>query len=241
MDAGRMEPGGTWSSRLLEDISSTDSVVLLLSESVASSAGNSAEIQTLASESRSRDIDVVPVLLEEIEIPSALQGIVAIDLSKEGALGVSRLIVRLLGAKAIDFQKISPQAFEKMTLDLLVAEGFETSAVPDSEVGDRGYDSVAHKGSETWVVQAKHYSQSRLSVNLIRRALLQMEDQAPPGANLIFVTSAQPTSVALEFLHESSRSRRVVIWDRVRLEQMLLRHPPILEEYFSSSGRGSVQ
>lgn len=241
MDAGRMEPGGAWSSRLLDDISSTDSVVLLLSDSVAASAENDAEIRTLASESRSRDIDVVPVLLEKIEIPSVLQGIVAIDLSEEGALGVGRLIVRLLGAQAINFETISPQDFERMTSVLLTAEGYDVSAVPDREAGDRGYDLVAHKGSEMWVVQAKHYSQSRLSVNLIRRTLLRLEEQAPPGANLLLVTSTQPTSVALQYLLESSKSRRIEILDRVRLEQMLLEHPPVLEEFFLFSGRGRVQ
>jgi len=116
----KFHPGQDFRSAIFEAIGSSDIVVVLLSRAALNARWVEAETaMALSLESKRRDIDLVPVLLEPCEVPEGFRDRLMVDLSKDGALGVGRLIARLRGDRAIDFKALDPQLFERLVRECL--------------------------------------------------------------------------------------------------------------------------
>jgi hypothetical protein len=189
-------------------------------------------VAALDQESKRRDIDLVPVLLEPCKIPEGLSGRLAVDLSQDGALGVGRLITRLLKDRAVDFKALDHLAFERLVYDLLQHELLDTIEVHRGT--DQGYDFAGSRDGEHWVVEVKHYSQQRLSVSAIHQIMGMISDS--PGTNALLVTSGQLTSVASKYLEDASSRvpARIRVIDGVELKQLLAKHPDLIDNYFAT-------
>src|SRR6266536_1248855 len=227
----QFHPGQNVRSAILEAIESSDILVILLSRAALDTRWVEAETaMELSLESKRRDIDLVPVLLEPCEVPEGLRDRLTVDLSEDGALGVGRLIARLKGDRAIDFKALNGQLFERLVRDVLEYEGYAATAPP--HVADMGYDFVGLRGSESWLVEVKHYSQKRVSVEAIHQ-IARLFDNLDSGTNVLLVTSSQLTSVAQEYLEDISRPSpgRIAVIDGVALKQLVAKHPDLIDKY----------
>jgi len=230
----QFHPGQNVRSAILEAIESSDILVILLSRAALDTRWVEAETaMELSLESKRRDIDLVPVLLEPCEVPEGLRDRLTVDLSEDGALGVGRLIARLKGDRAIDFKALNGQLFERLVRDVLEYEGFAVTPAGDGR--DMGYDFAGRRGSESWLVQVKHYSQKRVSVAAIHEIAKRLRGM-DSDANALLVTSGQLTSVAQEYLRDTSdqSGAHISVIDSVELKQLIAKHPDLIDKYFAS-------
>jgi Predicted endonuclease distantly related to archaeal Holliday junction resolvase and Mrr-like restriction enzymes len=234
--------GQTISSAIYDAIESSDVVIVLLSQAALRTDWVRAETaMALSQESKRRDIDLVPVLLEPCEIPDGLRDRLAVDLSQDGALGVGRLITRLMGDRAVDFKALDASSFESLVAEILRREDFALTAV--SRNADMGRDFTASHGGERWVIEVKQYTpQKRLSVSVINQVIEQVR-RYEPEANALLVTSGQLTSVAQDYLDHASRQMggRIRVIDGVELKQLLAKHPDLIDRYFAPGRPGARQ
>ncbi|MER7003571.1 restriction endonuclease [Dactylosporangium sp. NPDC000555] len=217
---------------LLAPLKPGDTVVVLLSaDALASPWGQAETAKALALEARRRKIGIVPVLLEPCPLPEAFRDRVVVDLSRDGALGVPRLIARLRGDRAVDFKSLSHRDFERLVGEVLTLEGFSVEAV--GGMGDVGYDFVVSKDDQVWLAEVRHYSQGRLSVDVVHRMAFSVLRKRA-GARGLLITSTQITSLAAEQLVESAQRVGVTIRviDGVELKQMVLGHPELIDHFF---------
>jgi hypothetical protein len=235
-------PGRTIRSAIHDAIESSDIVIILLSRAALRADWVRAETaMALSLESKRLDIDLVPVLLEPCEVPAGLRDRLAVDLSQDGALGVGRLITRLVGDRAVDFKALDPSSFERLVAEILTREDFALTAEPRN--ADMGRDLVGTRGGEYWVIEVKQYTpQRRMSVSVIDQLIGQLR-RYKPEANGLLVTSGQLTSVAQDYLDNASDQLggRVRVIDGIELKQLLAKHPDLIERYFASGRPGARQ
>ncbi len=143
----------------------------------------------------------------------------------------------------IDFRGLEDwKAFERLTADVLEAEGFRIIREPS--VDKSGVDILAeetlasHSGAIQqirWFVQCKHYSGSRKSVGRkeVEEILYAFSARAEHG--LLIATDTAVTEEAARVLERATKSDQCVhlvkVWNRRELENRLLRHPGILRKY----------
>lgn len=231
------EAPGRLGTTLADAVASTDMVVFLLSKAVGDVTPASSSMELLAFDAKQRGLDLVPVLLEPCEIPANLKHHTPVDLTEDGALGISRLMTRIRGQATIDFRRLKPPQFEDLVLMLLKDE-FGNLDQPTG-AKDHGHDAVMTQGDKTWLVQVKHYSRGRISVRDISDMLARIQGHTATEAYALLVTNAQVTSEAEAFLHgtDPGRAERVRIMDGSAVEEMLLGHPDLIERYFGDVDR----
>lgn len=153
---------------------------------------------------------------------------------------VGLLMTRLMKDRAVDFRALNTSLFERLVGDILSREDYTLTA--SSHQRDMGHDFVGSQGGERWVVEVKHYHpHSRVSVSAIHQVMVTLR-HFEPDANALFVTSAQLTSVAQEYLENAFRdsSARIRVIDGVALKQLLAKYPDLIDKYFAAGqlGRG---
>lgn len=229
-----LEFGQTIRSAIFDAIESSDVVVVLLSAAALRSPWLETEtVMALRQETKRRDIDLVPVLLEPCEVPESLQNRIVVDLSKDGAIGVGRLITRLMKDRAVDFAILDERNFLRLVGDVLEREFFDLTISPAHP--DLGHDFLGIRNGEHWLVEVKHYhSKQRMSVSMIQQVVAKLR-RREPAANALLVTSSQLTSVAREYLQEvvQSGSESINLVDGVELKQLLAKYPDLVDKYFA--------
>jgi HJR/Mrr/RecB family endonuclease len=227
------------SQQVLHAIQSRDSFVVLLSPESVKSAFVQEELATALDR---RDVDVVPVLLETVRLPTSLTGRHPVDLRETAS--IDRLVDRLLRGSSVDLSDLSAPRFEALVAELLERYGFTITEVAGPS--DRGFDLVATYTDPLglldpveFLVNIKLYRQARVSVLEIRRFVDVILSR--PGATGLLVTNAQLTSPARETLSDlTPRGNRVRAIDGPRLRQMLLEHPDIARQFGQANGTDST-
>lgn len=239
-----LRPGDSIAERIEEGLSASDVLLILLSPQSVSSRWVEHELSAaLSRELKSRAIIIVPVLIEDCQIPASLAGRVHLDLRSNLELGVRDLVRELDVVSRIDFSQLDSRSFERLVGDLLIALGFSVEFFGQST--DAGFDLKATYPTrdpfgvlkdELWLVQVKLYRRERVSIGSIHEMVGRLMSSAGSSKGLI-VTNSQLTSVAHEFLHNFSRKSRadVRIIDGAELRQLLLRHPDLVRLYFGPS------
>ena len=217
----------------------SDFVLVLLSRaSVASQWIRHEWNSALSKELNDRAIKVLPILIEDCEIPLLLADRVYLDLRKDRDAGVQRLVAQLSAAPDIQFSELTPPDFELLIGDLLIELGFSLTATPSPQ--DTGFDfrgtfksrdpSGAEK-TDTWLVEAKFYRQERVSVSVLHRVLGLL--QAWPDVTMgLIVTNGNLTSEARRTLDESGFGQKLRVIERAELTKLVVQHPKLIERYF---------
>jgi restriction endonuclease Mrr len=214
--------------------------VILLSGHALAGAPMQEELTTALDR---RDVDVVPVLLDAVDLPASLRGRKPVDL-REGA-GFDRMVDRLLRGSSVDLATLTPIQFEALIRELLQRYGYTITQTARS--GQPGYDLVATHidplgllDPVEFLVEVKLYRRDRVSVSEIHR--LAGVVLARPGASGLFVTNAQLTSAARMTLEQLTASgSRVKTIDGPLLRQMLVEHPDIARQYGQALGTDSTR
>jgi restriction endonuclease Mrr len=238
-----LRPGDSIAERIEEGLSASDILLILLSAQSVRSRWVEHELNAaLSRELKSRAITIVPVLIEDCEIPAALVGRVNLDLRSNLEQGVRTLVQELDVVSRIDFSQLDFRSFERLVGDLLIALGFSVEFSRQST--DAGFDLKATYQTrdpfgafkdELWLVQVKLYRRERVSIGSIHEMVGRLMS-SPGSSKGLIITNSQLTSVAYAFLGDFSRKSRteVRIIDGAELRQLLLRHPDLVRLYFGT-------
>ena len=186
---------------------------------------------------------LVPVLVADCEIPSVLRDRQYLDMrGNNREIGIRRLVEQLSAVPAISFTDMTPQTFERLVGDLLVALGFTVES--HSGAHDKGIDFTAIYNSrdpfgvekkETWLVESKLYSKSRVSISALREAVGLLVGWHKAAMALI-VTSGNITSEGRRFLEDSEYGSRIRVIEGPELTNLIAQYPALIERYFPHGG-----
>lgn len=243
-DEWELQLGDSIVQHIERAVESSDFVLVLLSPAAVNSHWIEHEWSAAFSkELNDRAIRILPVLIADCDIPPLLASRAYLDLRTNREVGVQRLVDQLSAASAIEFSHITPQDFEKLVADLLVELGFSVQTTSGSGGKDRGFDFFATYGAQdpfgvvgtqSWLVEARLYRNSRVSVSVLRElvGVLSIE-QASMG---LIVTNGTLTSEARHFLQAVDRGKRLRLIDGTELTSLIARFPRLVERYFTRSG-----
>jgi TIR domain/Restriction endonuclease len=241
-----LQPGDSIASRIIEAVSSSDLILVLLSPNSINSRWVQTELnETLSRELQTRAITVIPALVEDCTMPPPLANLVYLDLRSDLEGGIDRLIQQLGIAPDIDFSRLDPQSFESLVADLLRSLGF--SIEHQALSSDSGFDFKASfptrdpfgaRHEDVWLVEVKHYKNQRVSVDAVRQMVSYMT-MLPGAKKGLVVTSAQLTSVAQEVLAELTTNLRTElrVIEGTELKRLLLEHPQLVKRYFGQEAQ----
>jgi hypothetical protein len=242
-DEWELSPGDSITNRIAEVVASSDYVVVLLSPASVSSRWIQAEWSSaLSSELTDRAIRVLPVLIGDCDVPPLLANLRYLDLRGNFDSGVQRLVTQLSVAPSIQFSNLTPQHLESLVGDLLLELGFSVEAQMARH--DQGFDFKASYKSrdpfgvektEVWLVEAKLYRNSRVSIGALREALGLLSGW-PDVTMALIVTSGNITSEARRFLAETKSGSKVRIIEGPELTDLIARYPVLIERHFPHGG-----
>lgn len=224
-------------------LAASDYVVVLLSRHSVQSRWVRQELEaTYGREIDARAVTVVPVLLEDCDVPPVLASKQFVDLRSNVDDGIAALAARLSAATRVDFAGLSEHEFEELIADLLKALGFEVQVVPG--VHERGFDIVAmHRGMDPFgaeyrqrfLVQCKHYRHGRANLDSVQ-TLIEALGQPPEASTGLLVTTAQFTSPVREWVAvQVGRGKRLRLMDGTDLRRLLLQHPEVARKHFAKA------
>jgi hypothetical protein len=122
-----------------------------------------------------RDVTVLPVMIEDCKIPPLLADRQYLDLRFNFEKGLDQLVEEMGLTPSIDFSRLDGKSFLELVADLLRALGF-TGIEQESRLGDRridikaAYDRKDPFGTErreTWIVEVKFYRKERADLRSI--------------------------------------------------------------------------
>lgn len=185
-----------------------------------------------------RDVDVVPLLLEESEVPRELAG--RNPVAFEFAPGdVSALVERIVeGSGAYQLDRLKPRALEELVGELLSRYGFELrQAERDGEADFRGTyrEPFGIFRPIPVVVEVKSSRDGRIPLRQVL-SFAERSTREDPASVAILVTNAQFTSAAHQALsdaHAITSSLRIL--DGPALRRLLLGNDDLFRKY--SPGR----
>lgn len=242
LDAYELEAGDSIFSTIESAVSASDFLVVLLSNNSVKSDWIENELgATLASDLTTRDITVLPVLIEDCEIPPSLASYQLFDLRTNFDRGIVRLAEQIGSAKEIDFSKLDWRTFENLVADLLEAVGFvnieQELAIDNRQVDMKAnylyHDPFGAEVRDTWIVEIKFYQQSRADLKSIHQLAGYLSNLSIRSKGLL-ITNSQLTSAAKAWLESAeSRSRvEIRVIDGTELKRLLLQHKGLVDKYF---------
>jgi hypothetical protein len=248
LDGWELALGDSIVERVERAVKASDVFLVFLSPASIGAQWIRAELgHALTRQMSDRAITIVPVLIEDCEIPPPLAGLFYIDLRDDWSAGVDRILHQISRAPDIDPLRIDAKALEQLARDLLVALDFSVSVSEARGGRDTGIDFIATQtGGDpsnpnqtvVWMVEVKAYRQGRVSVDTVKQ-LLGTLALTPAGTKGMLVTNGHVTSVAQEFLSDAlaETKREIRVIDGSELKTLLLKHPDLVSRYFPPVAR----
>jgi hypothetical protein len=242
LDADELRPGDRWAESIRIAISASSYFLLLLSKHSVRSSWVDHGVEAVSKELQSRDVTFIPVLLEDCDIPPSLAMYQCFDMRSGVKENSEKLAEALKATPKIDFEKLSPQAFEQLVVDLLQKLGF-VNLQSEIQQRDSGFDAVFEFrqkdpfGAETrevYVVETKLYRHSRADLQALRQ-LAGYAKNDPKINKALLVTNGNLTSVALDWVNDAPKVTGVLIRviDGTELKRLLLQNTDLVSKYFS--------
>jgi hypothetical protein len=236
-DSWELEPADSIEARILQAVSTSDYLLVLLSPKSVESKWVQYELGVAVG----WELNLIPAMIEDCEIPAFLAGKQYIDLRKDFNAGLQRLVSQLAAIPDIEFSRLDPRTFESLVADLLSDLGFSVQRTRPTH--DSGFDFIASYRSrdpfgaektETWLVESRLYREQRVSVSALRQMVGFLVTSRTAGKGLV-VTNGRMTSVAREFLAEitlkSGQELRVI--DGTELMALVIQRPSLVQQYFA--------
>jgi hypothetical protein len=244
LEADELRPGNHWAESIRTAISASAYFLLLLSKNSVRSSWMDHEVEAVLKELQSRDVTFIPVLLEDCDIPSSLAMYQCFDMRSGVKENLEKLVEALKATPKIDFEKLSPQTFEQLVVDLLQKLGF-VNLQPEMQQGARGFDAVVEFrqkdpfGAETrevYAVETKLYRHSRADLQALRQ-LVGLAKSDPKINKALLVTNGNLTSVALDWVNDAPKDTGIPIRviDGTELKRLLLQNTDLVSKYFPPS------
>ncbi|MGP1387237.1 MAG: TIR domain-containing protein [Thainema sp.] len=244
LDTDELRPGNHWAESIRTAISASAYFLLLLSKNLVRSSWMNYEVDAALKELQSRDVTFIPVLLEDCDIPPSLAMYQFFDMRSGVKENLEELAEALKATPKIDFEKLSPQIFEQLVVDLLQKLGFVNLHL-EMQQRDRGFDAVVEFrqkdpfGAETrdvYAVETKLYRHSRADLPALRQ-LVGIAKSDPKINKALLVTNGNLTSAALDWVNNAPQNLGISIRviDGTELKRLLLQNTDLVSKYFPPS------
>jgi hypothetical protein len=230
-------PGERWQDAVERKLRTSDYFIVLVSSVALNSRHFHNEVlrQDFVRELSDRSITLIPIVLDDVQLPDAIRHIQHIDFRVDPRAAIEELVSRLESAVDINFSALSPRQFEELIADLLSDLGFQAEREAvfqgrrfDFRISFDSMDPFGGSTAEDWLIEVKHYSSGRLSVAVVTEfagIALAMGNQR---ARIALVTSSQVTSAAREII----RRTPVRLVEGVELKRILLTRPELVRKHF---------
>jgi HJR/Mrr/RecB family endonuclease len=244
-DINEINVGDSLTKKLEEGIKSSSFIIIVLSKSGVKSKWVNYEFNTaLVYSAQKQGVRILPVLIDDTVIPPNLSSIRYADFTKNKDLALQELIQTIRQEdkriiKPSNWDELDPISFENLVYDLLIAEKLQVTRQPGSK--DHGFDFLAYfynvlpgniVSKQKWVVEAKFYKNSKLSVKSIVQfyGIAKLSD----AHAILFVTNSDLTNAAKDFITNRIEDINVLVWDATILSDLLAKHDNIQNKYFTT-------
>ncbi len=215
-------------------------IVLLSANSIKSKWVQYELNLALTRDLNARNITLLPVLLEDCEIPISLSEYFIFDLRNPDNL--NKLINHIRIVPQIDFSALSYKQFEDLIEELLIRIGFKNIEREWEYKGNyidiKGVfshnDPFGEVVNETWIVEVKLYKSSRADIKTLNQLFTILQNFQEPVMGLL-VTNGQLTSAAQDWLNSENQKSRLRIIDGPKLKRYLMNYNDIVNKYFHGS------
>ncbi len=235
--AGGGAGGGAWRNAIEQSLKTSDYFLPIVSHASAASGHFAEEVlrADFVRELSDRAIKIIPIVLDRADVPTPLRGILYLDFTGDPDTAMKRLLDVFAPVVDIDFAALSPEAFEDLVADFLVAVG--RKAERDVVIDGREYDFVippsdtglfAEPGGGGWIVQVKHRTIERTSAAMIREMVAATAVLRERGYTVALVTSSQLTSAAREIATRAA----IHLVEGVELQTLLIDRPDLVRKHF---------
>lgn len=243
-DEFELKPGDSIKETIEAGLRSSDLMVLLLSPSAIKSDWVKLEWDyALNRQLRQRNISVVPVKVEECEIPPQLANRKHLDLTTDPQRGIDKLVELLEHTQEVDFGVLSAATFENLIADLLDELGF-TDVMRDQKIGSlhvdfeanfRSRDPFDGEADDRWIIEAKLYREKRFSIAALDQIIDHLST-LPRRYRGLLITNGHLTSQAAKFLKDASDRVDLRVIDGLELRSIVLRYSNLVAKYFEATG-----
>lgn len=255
MDSFEAEYADEWLHHILYSVESSDVVLLLMPEDDYERKWIRRELnKTLKYKLKSRSILVIPVYLGKNKFISSSGDQVVFfleneshsrSLKKYSEKSIEKLVTYLANVPKVDFDTLSPQMFEELIVALLRKLRF-FDIEQQHDIGDMGLDLIAKTKTRNpfggtsfinWIIEIKYNKNSRADISSLQKLSYYLEERAM-DVNGVLITNGQLTSTALDWIEYNEKEKRtsITVVDGVKLKQLILKHPKIVDEFFTHRG-----
>ncbi|MFQ9978074.1 TIR domain-containing protein [Clostridium cadaveris] len=224
-------------------ISACSYLIILLSPNSIKSRWIQYELNfALTRDLKARDITILPVLIEDCDIPSFLKEYQIFDLRNQN--NIDGLIEQIRTVSKINFSNLSYKQFEDLVEEMLnkfefiniEREWIYNGNEIDIKANYLRKDPLGEEIEETWIVEVKFYNNSRVDIKTLKQLITILSSFKEPVMGLL-VTNSQLTSVVQEWIKSKKLNNRIRIIDGPKLKRYLLKYNDIIEKYFNGSGQ----
>ncbi|WP_298861150.1 restriction endonuclease [uncultured Gimesia sp.] len=255
VDFFEAELADEWLHHVLYSVESSDVVLLLMPEDDYERKWIPRELnKTLKYKLKSRSILLIPVYLggNRFFAPSSGQVTFFLEneshshsLKKYSERSIEKLVTYLANVPKIEFNALSPIEFEHLIITLLnKLRFFEIEKQRSSH--NMGFDILAKTKTRnpfggtsfvSWAIEIKYNKNSRADISSLKQLSYYLEDRSI-DVNGVLITNGQLTSTALEWLEYNEKEKRtsITVVDGIKLKQLILKHPEIVDEFFGHRG-----
>jgi hypothetical protein len=244
LDADELQVGERWTESMRTAIASSAYCLILLSQQSVHATWLNHEAEAALKELQSRGITIVPVLLEDCDVPASLSTYQWFDMKAGIANNLEKLAEALSSTPKIDFAKLSPQTFEQLVVDLLQKLGFvhlrsriqADDLQLDAIVEYRHKDPFGVETREVYLVETKLYHHARADLQALNQ-LAKYAKSDPKINKALLVTNGNLTSVARDWVNDATQEEGIPVRviDGTELRRLLLQNTDLVSKYFSPS------
>lgn len=237
-----LQPMESISERVSRDLATSDFLLVLFSPASVHSRWVREELLPFMSrELDERAITVIPIRTGGVELPPALATRQYFDVDPASEESIARIVSRIRSVPLVDWSRLSAQSFEALVGELLIKRGFSVMRTPHRR--DLGFDFVASytasdpfggEKAETWLIEAKFYKESRVSVAALRQ-IMGVVYAHPKATKAAVLTNGQLTSAAKEFLSSPFASKADLrVLDGTTLTALISEYPDLCSRFFAA-------
>jgi len=255
MDSFEAEYADEWLHHILYSVESSDVVLLLMPEDDYERKWIRRELnKTLKYKLNSRSILVIPVYLGKNRFFPTQNDQVVFFLENESLShsqkkyserSIEKLVTYLSNAPKVNFDQLTPGEFERLIITLLKKLRF-FDIEEQKLINDVGFDITAKTKTRnpfggmsflSWAIEIKYNKSSRADISSLQQLSYYLEERSI-DVNGVLITNGQLTSTALEWLEYNEKEKRtsITVVDGIKLKQLILKHPKIVDEYFGFRG-----
>ena len=248
VDKLEIKPEDSFARTIGDAVRASDYIIVLLSPQSVNNAWVRYELATANSSTlEARGVGILPVLIEDCDIPFDLVHRQYFDLRTGSGLNLARLSEWVRAIPVVDFSRLDRRLFEGLVADLLLHLGFKEVRQEfepfkglrvDIAADWATLDPFGGSRTETWLVETRLYREKRADARVLMQLLEYAAMVPAKNYHLLLVTDSQLTSAARDVLASAYPTTRggsmadITVIEGPQLRSLVLSHERLIDKYF---------